>query len=112
MDSKDYIRFTSAPDVYREIKRRRQYPKRIKTRPARRPENELTIKQLSEKIGVNTSAIRYWEREFKLKPDRIGKDRTYNTDDIPKYNRIKDLTKYMNKSGVIAVLNGEIQINL
>ena len=50
---------------------------------------------MAEQLGVNTSLLRYWEKEFgTLRPKRTGKgDRLYTKDDIAKIRDIQVLLK-------------------
>lgn len=54
-----------------------------------------SIGEVAEQLGVNTSLIRYWEKEFgTLKPKRTGKgDRLYTKKDIEQLQRIQHLVK-------------------
>jgi len=54
-----------------------------------------SIGEVAEQLGVNTSLIRYWEKEFgALKPKRTGKgDRLYTKKDIEQIQRIQYLVK-------------------
>lgn len=54
-----------------------------------------TIGEVAEQLGVNTSLLRYWEKEFgALRPKRTGKgDRLYTKDDIAKIREIQTLLK-------------------
>ncbi|MBX2973359.1 MAG: MerR family transcriptional regulator [Flavobacteriales bacterium] len=54
-----------------------------------------SIGEVAEQLGVNTSLIRYWEKEFGiLKPKRTGKgDRLYTKKDIEQLQRIQHLVK-------------------
>ncbi len=54
-----------------------------------------TIGEVAEQLGVNTSLLRYWEKEFgTLRPKRTGKgDRLYTKDDIAKIRDIQVLLK-------------------
>jgi len=54
-----------------------------------------SIGEVAEQLGVNTSLIRYWEKEFgTLKPKRTGKgDRLYTRKDIEQLQRIQHLVK-------------------
>ena len=54
-----------------------------------------TIGEVAEQLGVNTSLLRYWEKEFgALRPKRTGKgDRLYTKDDIAKIREIQVLLK-------------------
>ncbi len=54
-----------------------------------------TIGEVAEQLGVNTSLLRYWEKEFGvLRPKRTGKgDRLYTKDDIAKIQGIHVLLK-------------------
>ncbi len=54
-----------------------------------------TIGEVAEQLGVNTSLLRYWEKEFGvLRPKRTGKgDRLYTKDDIAKIREIQTLLK-------------------
>ena len=53
------------------------------------------IGEVAEQMGVNTSLIRYWEKEFgTIRPKRTGRgDRLYTTKDIDLLKRIKHLVK-------------------
>ncbi len=54
-----------------------------------------TIGEVAEQLEVNTSLLRYWEKEFgMLRPKRTGKgDRLYTKDDIAKVREIQVLLK-------------------
>ena len=54
-----------------------------------------SIGEVAEQLGVNTSLIRYWEKEFgNLKPKRTGKgDRLYTKKDIEQLQQIQHLVK-------------------
>ncbi len=54
-----------------------------------------TIGEVADQLGVNTSLLRYWEKEFGvLRPKRTGKgDRLYTKDDIAKIREIQTLLK-------------------
>jgi DNA-binding transcriptional MerR regulator len=54
-----------------------------------------TIGEVAEQLGVNTSLLRYWEKEFGvLRPKRTGKgDRLYTKEDIAKVREIQVLLK-------------------
>ena len=54
-----------------------------------------TIGEVAAELGVNTSLIRYWEKEFgTLRPRRNGKgDRLYTHKDIDQLRRIHHLVK-------------------
>ena len=54
-----------------------------------------TIGEVAEELGVNTSSIRYWEKEFgSLRPKRTGKgDRLFARKDIDQIKRIMHLVK-------------------
>jgi len=53
------------------------------------------IGEVAEQMGVNTSLIRYWEKEFgMIRPKRTGRgDRLYTAKDIDLLKRIKHLVK-------------------
>ena len=53
------------------------------------------IGEVAEQMGVNTSLIRYWEKEFgMLRPKRTNKgDRLYTQDDIRIVRTIHELLK-------------------
>ena len=53
------------------------------------------IGEVAETLGVNTSLLRYWEKEFgTLRPKRTNKgDRLYTKDDIEQLRRIQHLVK-------------------
>ncbi len=54
-----------------------------------------SIGEVAEQLGVNTSLLRYWEKEFgMLRPKRTGKgDRLYSKDDVAKIREIQVLLK-------------------
>ncbi len=54
-----------------------------------------TIGEVAEQLGVNTSMLRYWEKEFgALRPKRTNKgDRLYTQDDIELVRSIHTLLK-------------------
>lgn len=54
-----------------------------------------TIGEVADELGVNTSLLRYWEKEFgSLRPKRTNKgDRLYTKDDIGQLRRIQHLVK-------------------
>ncbi|MBS1581588.1 MAG: MerR family transcriptional regulator [Bacteroidetes bacterium] len=54
-----------------------------------------TIGEVAVQLGVNTSLLRYWEKEFgMLRPKRTSKgDRLYTKDDIAKVRDIQHLLK-------------------
>ena len=54
-----------------------------------------SIGEIAEIFGVNTSLIRYWEKEFKnLKPNKNRNGiRKYTTKDIAEFNKIYELVK-------------------
>ncbi|MCB0794089.1 MAG: MerR family transcriptional regulator [Flavobacteriales bacterium] len=62
-----------------------------------RPVSKLywTIGEVADELTVNTSLIRYWEKEFPgLRPKRSGKgDRLYTNKDILVLRRIHHLVK-------------------
>ena len=104
--------YTLSPDVYLRINaiKRRKYSKRLKTRPAM---GGFTIMDVANKVGVLSSTIRYWEKEYDISPERNKKgDRRYKSSDIEKYQKIKDLSEYLTGNGIRAVLSGKIEINL
>ena len=54
-----------------------------------------TIGEVAEQLGVNTSLLRYWEKEFgTLRPKRTNKgDRLYTQEDINTVRTIHELLK-------------------
>lgn len=54
-----------------------------------------SIGEVAEELGVNTSLIRYWEKEFNsIRPKRTGKgDRSYTRKEIDQLRRIQHLVK-------------------
>lgn len=54
-----------------------------------------SIGEVAEELGVNTSLIRYWEKEFSsIRPKRTGKgDRSYTRKEIDQLRRIQHLVK-------------------
>jgi DNA-binding transcriptional MerR regulator len=68
----------------------------------RMPYKEKTVERLywsigevAEEMGVNTSLIRHWEKEFgMIRPKRTGRgDRQYTRKDIDLLKRIQELVK-------------------
>ncbi|HUU40737.1 MAG TPA: UDP-N-acetylglucosamine 4,6-dehydratase (inverting) [Desulfatiglandales bacterium] len=62
---------------------------------------EYRIKDVSQKLQVPRSTIRYWEKEFSgiLKPQRsLGMQRRYSEEDIDNLRRIKRLVHQKNRS--------------
>ena len=59
------------------------------------------IQEVSEKLQVPKSTIRYWEKEFSdfIKPERTnGGQRRYSEQDIDNLHKIKDLLHYKNRT--------------
>jgi DNA-binding transcriptional MerR regulator len=54
-----------------------------------------SIGEVAEQLGVNTSLIRYWEKEFgTIRPKRTGKgDRLYTRKEIEQLQQIQHLVK-------------------
>ncbi|MBS1546207.1 MAG: MerR family transcriptional regulator [Bacteroidetes bacterium] len=54
-----------------------------------------SIGEVADELGVNTSLLRYWEKEFgTLRPKRTNKgERLYTKDDIEQLRRIQHLVK-------------------
>jgi DNA-binding transcriptional MerR regulator len=54
-----------------------------------------TISEVAQNLGVNTSLLRYWEKEFgSLRPKRTNRgDRLYTKDDIEHLRQIQHLVK-------------------
>ena len=54
-----------------------------------------SIGEVAEEMGVNTSLIRHWEKEFgMIRPKRTGRgDRQYTRKDIDLLKRIQELVK-------------------
>ena len=54
-----------------------------------------SIGEVADELGVNTSLLRYWEKEFgTLRPKRTNKgDRLYTKDDVEQLRRIQHLVK-------------------
>ena len=54
-----------------------------------------SIGEVADQLGVNTSLIRYWEKEFaSLRPKRTGKgDRMYTKKEIEQLQQIQHLVK-------------------
>lgn len=64
------------------------------------PENELTklyytIGEVAEMFGVNTSLIRFWDKEFEIIQPKKNKkgNRLFTPKDIKNFNKIYDLVK-------------------
>ena len=50
------------------------------------------IGEAAELVGVETHVLRYWETEFKMRPQRSGSgQRMYRRKDIEKFLRIRNL---------------------
>ncbi len=55
-------------------------------------EQVFRIGTLAEKLQVERFVIRFWEKEFSMKPNRTtGKQRFYTEDDLKKFTTIKEL---------------------
>lgn len=55
-------------------------------------EQVFRIGTLAEKLQVERFVIRFWEKEFSLKPNRTtGKQRFYTVEDLHKFTTIKEL---------------------
>ena len=53
---------------------------------------QFRIGELSKKLSVEKFVIRFWEKEFKIKPQRsTGQQRFYTEKDLNKFTAIKDL---------------------
>lgn len=54
-----------------------------------------SIKEVSDMLGVEKSALRYWEKEFNIHPKRLkkGGDRRYSQENIAELKNIKYLLK-------------------
>jgi len=53
---------------------------------------KFRIGALAEKLGVERFVIRFWEKEFNIRPTRSsGKQRFYTERDLEKFSAIKDL---------------------
>jgi len=55
-------------------------------------ENKFRIGELSKKLCVEKFVIRFWEKEFNIKPKRSeGQQRFYTENDFKKFTAIKEL---------------------
>jgi DNA-binding transcriptional MerR regulator len=53
---------------------------------------QFRIGELAEKLCVEKFVIRFWEKEFNIRPQRSsGQQRFYTEKDLEKFNAIKDL---------------------
>lgn len=53
---------------------------------------QFRIGELSKKLSVEKFVIRFWEKEFNIKPQRsMGQQRFYTEKDLEKFTAIKDL---------------------
>ena len=53
---------------------------------------QFRIGELSKKLSVEKFVIRFWEKEFNIKPTRsTGQQRFYTERDLQKFTAIKDL---------------------
>lgn len=53
---------------------------------------QFRIGELSKKLCVEKFVIRFWEKEFNIKPQRsVGQQRFYTEKDLEKFTVIKDL---------------------
>ena len=75
--------------------RRREPPERMPLKEKTIERIYWTIGETAEQLGVNTSLLRYWEKEFgMLRPKRTGKgDRLYTKEDIAKVREIQGLLR-------------------
>ncbi len=56
---------------------------------------QFRIGDLAENLGVETSVIRFWEKEFSIEPQRSeGGQRFYTEKDLHKFQQIKELLYY------------------
>ena len=63
----------------------------------------LSIREVSERTGVPTYTLRYWEKEFnQIKPERHSGMRKFSPQDVEIIKKIKDLlyTKRLTIEGV------------
>lgn len=55
-------------------------------------EQKFRIGQMADKLNVEKFVIRFWEKEFNLKPERSqGLQRFYTHKDLARFEYIKDL---------------------
>ena len=53
---------------------------------------QFRIGQLAKKLNVEPFVIRFWEKEFNIKPQRSnGQQRFYSQKDLEKFQHIKEL---------------------
>lgn len=53
---------------------------------------QFRIGELAKKLNVETFVIRFWEKEFNIKPHRsTGQQRFYSEKDLERFEHIKDL---------------------
>jgi DNA-binding transcriptional MerR regulator len=53
---------------------------------------KFRIGELAKRLSLETSVIRFWEKEFKIQPKRSdGSQRFYTEDDLAKFTKIKEL---------------------
>lgn len=70
-----------------------------------------SIGEVADTLGVNTSLLRYWEKEFgTLRPKRTNKgDRLYTKDDVEQLRKIQHLVK--EKGFTLQGAKGQLRIS-
>ena len=72
-----------------------------------------SVSEAAEDVGVLTSAIRFWDDEYDVIKKRTKTNaRQITVNELMLFHKIKTLAKFMNKYGVQAVLDGDIQIKV
>jgi DNA-binding transcriptional MerR regulator len=73
-----------------------------------------TVSEAAKDVGVATSAIRFWDDEYGIIKTRTpkGNSRKITIKELMVLHKIKTLGKFMNKNGIKAVLDGDIQIKV
>lgn len=72
-----------------------------------------SVQQAAEDVGVAKSKLRYWDDEYNIVNKRNQADaRKITVKELLVFHKVKTLRKFMNKRGVQAVLDGDIQIQV
>ena len=72
-----------------------------------------TVGEAAKDIGIYGSKIRYWDDEYNVIKDRTkGNLRKITVKELMLLHKIHTLTKFMNSTGVKAVLEGDIQLKV
>ena len=73
-----------------------------------------TVREAAKDVGVAPSSIRFWDEEYGIIKARKSSNnsRKITVKELMLFHKVKTLRKFMNKDGVKAVLDGDIQIKV